>query len=829
MRTCVALALALAGIASGEAPTLAIIHVDRTGYCEVSGGQLPPACLKHPIHDLAMRDAQGRAVGLQVLDDGDGSLGPIDRLRWFAQANPSPHTAMHAYQLRTGGSQLELPATAEARQVPLAPESYFGALPTSDLSVLDGLPPIDHWFVCRLPPAATVVRVPLRLPAGGHPRAVQGQVPVEIVLQGGRHSAASNRVRVCAGETGEGDGTVVSWTGARPHTTTLSVAAARLEAGEATLELTNLNPRQHFNLVGTNLDEVYLDQVRLATPLSYRLADQVWTGPARVVAPLGSSRERLLAGGADFLVITRGPLAEPLAPLLDWRRAGGLRPRVVLLEEILEAFHGGEYVPGAIRAFLREARDRWQPPPRYLLLVGDADRDTDRVRPFESVPTCIVEICGDGGAASDVAHALLDDDPFPDLAVGRFPARTAAEVARLVESTIAYERDLPPGVWRREVALILGEGRFGARVDQALEQMATTMVGSFIPPHLDVSVTFASPGSPYVVAPERFNQTVINRVNAGPALVAYVGHGSPRSLDRLRWEGRRYPILASEHVPEIDCGPGRPVMFIIACSTGHLDDPERSCIAEDLILRPRGPVALIAASRVSYPYPNALLAKEIIDVFLRQGVARLGDGLHACRRLLEEGQGAYRQMIDMAATSLMPAPERMARERLDQILLYNLLGDPALQLALPRGRVRLRAPADLQPGEEAEILGAAVTDGGTPVPAGRVLLTLEIVRTEMLHPLEPLDGLEGEERLAAIARNYERANDKVAAVATGEVEQGTFRLRLEAPADLRPGSYVWKVYVASGAGDAAGSSAVRVGAEPAASPEPPSGDDEGFY
>jgi hypothetical protein len=42
--------------------------------------------------------------------------------------------------------------------------------------------------------------------------------------------------------------------------------------------------------------------------------------------------------------------------------------------------------------------------------------------------------------ASDNWYADLDDDHLPDVAIGRIPADTPAELARIVEKILAYER-----------------------------------------------------------------------------------------------------------------------------------------------------------------------------------------------------------------------------------------------------------------------------------------------------------------------------------------------------------------------------------------------------
>jgi hypothetical protein len=265
-------------------------------------------------------------------------------------------------------------------------------------------------------------------------------------------------------------------------------------------------------------------------------------------------------------------------------------------------------------------------------------------------------------------------------------------------------------------------------------------------------------------------------------------------------------------VDRIECSEGLPVMFVIACSTGHFDDPARPCITEDLLARPRGPVAIVAASRVSYPYANTILAKELINVLLRQGERTLGTGLDRMRGLLgepEEGD-PLRAFIDFGAMSLLPKPELMARERYDQVYLYNLLGDPALQVSLPRGQVELTAPVRSTPGGAVELSASVQAPDGSPMAAGHATVTLEIERSKIAQELEPTAQLTGAAAEAAMERNYERANDKVVWRGAAEVENGELALTIELPGGLAPGKYAWKVYAHGSAGDALGSCPVEI-------------------
>src|SRR5690606_7529639 len=82
----------------------------------------------------------------------------------------------------------------------------------------------------------------------------------------------------------------------------------------------------------------------------------------------------------------------------------------------------------------------------WLLLVGDAPPQHAAVDPHYAVPTfhlpaqVNVKFGSEAELASDLPYADLDNDGVPDLAVGRWTAKSADEVAILVRKTLAYEQ-----------------------------------------------------------------------------------------------------------------------------------------------------------------------------------------------------------------------------------------------------------------------------------------------------------------------------------------------------------------------------------------------------
>lgn len=459
----------------------------------------------------------------------------------------------------------------------------------------------------------------------------------------------------------------------------------------------------------------------------------------------------------DYLVVAPEAWAATLAPLLEAREERGLLPGFASLEAIDATFPGADRA-ARIQALVRHAAESWKRAPRFLLLAGDVH--DARGRPL--LPTFTVPAPTIGTCASDHPYACIDDDLVPDLAVGRFPASTEEELAGMVARTLAYEREVAVGAWRKRFSFVAGEGGFGPALDQLLENVFQQVVEQ-IPDAYEVQLTYKNPRSPYCYPLARFSERVVEQLNEGPLFLTYVGHGHQRSFDR--------DILRIADVGGVEAATA-PIVVVIACSTGHYDDPE-DCIGEALLKRERGPVAFIGSSRVSQPYPNGLLGLGMVSILFEDRELTLGELLMRAKGLvLADPDNPLRGQIDMMAGFFLK-PEEIKEQRAEQLALYNLLGDPALLPAYPDAECSLEAPEKAAPGATIEASGK--------VPGrrdGAVVVRLEVPRASFVEELEPLDGADDE---AVRLRNYARANDKTLVAVEAEVVDGRFEVSLTVP------------------------------------------------
>ncbi|MHC4391053.1 MAG: C25 family cysteine peptidase [Planctomycetota bacterium] len=516
--------------------------------------------------------------------------------------------------------------------------------------------------------------------------------------------------------------------------------------------------------------------------------------PVATAAPMAPKirtvKAPVLPTDAEYLVIAADACADALAPLLAHRRAQGLSVGLARLSDVYRAHGSGNVSAAAVRAFLNARRDD-KTPPRYVLLVGDAAGTRGMGAAESDLPSPLVDTHGNGASASDNVYVAGKDGSTPTAAIGRFPTSDPAVARTLVARTIAYETESAHGPWRRRLNMIAGEGRFGAQVDQAIEGLDTRIFSEHIPAPYELTMTYASARSPYLFVPERLGEKVIERISEGALFVSYTGHGHKEGFDSLRWKGRRYPILALDDVPSVNAAPAkRPIVTITACWTGAFDDPDVEPVGEALFEHEGGPIAVLAASRVSHPFPNALLSKELVSaLFDWEGEApRLGDMIVTAKTASMTGQDPTRQMI--LGTGMMFLGDAMLMNRLiaDNMHLYSLLGDPALRIAFPE-REGLKLEVS-RAGNTVKVTGKLSTEAAKALSTGHAIVTLEVPRDRFATRPAKID-VNDPGAAAKITARYEAANDKALVRVEALVLGGAFEVELEA-AELGKGKYFVK-------------------------------------
>jgi hypothetical protein len=474
-----------------------------------------------------------------------------------------------------------------------------------------------------------------------------------------------------------------------------------------------------------------------------------------------------------------------------------------------------------IRAAIRRVYNgSGRPYPFYVLLLGHAHAWdlVEAYLPAASVPLNLpqahIDEVGYDFIASDDAYALDEGNgDLLSIAFGRVPVINDEEAMRVLDRTRAYETRPPAGAGRVQVELLASESKFGAAFDQTIEVLVKYFVEKHMPEHYRWHMLYGHPGSPYTYPVDGFPKEVARRMEQGALLVTYIGHGSGDYLGpALSEDGRRGRVFDLYDVQRVTDAEDS-LVTMIACSAGEYD--QGWSLAEMLLIRPGGPVATYAASRVTLPAANTILGKDLFKILLNGEAQTAGEWI----RLAEsnyKNPGSDPALSTWLLSRVVPPLYALAIQGnsdetppLDADLVYglqqhayNLFGDPALALTYPRPKLDVRPRFLWQP-----FGGRVAFAGGGELRAGQIVTaTLYTGQAAILPRPVPPDDL--------IAR-YESANDQtVSQVSVRVNDEGKFSGEVLLPPGLPSGHYILESVAVTDNATLVGSHAVYLGWPP---------------
>ncbi|MBN1809552.1 MAG: hypothetical protein JW909_10835 [Planctomycetes bacterium] len=369
----------------------------------------------------------------------------------------------------------------------------------------------------------------------------------------------------------------------------------------------------------------------------------VMAGPAALAAPLRvepAFAGDLASAGEDasYVVVAPKAFRDAALALAAHRAASGINVLAADFEDVCDEFNFGRSGPEGIFGLLSRIR------PRYLLLLGDATSDpldfsASGERDF--VPSCFVH---------DSCSELLSDDPYsrPDgpssygIAVGRLPARSAAEASSLAAKVLQGELDRRPDA----------PAVFVADDDNVSYAETCEAIRTALP--LPAVTAYMGPG---LGAPAARN-ILHGAAAAGARCVFYMGHGG---ADRWASEALLHTSDAASFAP------GHPTAVVaLSCFNASFDGTAAESLGEALMRSPHsGAWNVIGCGGFADSGTQSLFGGE-----LARGVASglaWGDAM-------------------LAAKHAMPA------SALSVLQSFNLMGDPAAGASAEQASVRLISP-----------------------------------------------------------------------------------------------------------------------------------------
>jgi uncharacterized repeat protein (TIGR01451 family) len=368
----------------------------------------------------------------------------------------------------------------------------------------------------------------------------------------------------------------------------------------------------------------------------FMAAQPAWKKPVKITR--SASPGEILNGKTDLLILAHPDFLDAVEPLVKAREAEGLAVRLVNIEDVYAVFNDKIVDPRAIQEYIGHAWESMQA--RYVLLVG-ADTydylDYGGTGSFSFIPTVYAP------THPFVRHTPLDSllgdvngDQRPDVIVGRFPVRSNAEAEALVAKTLAYaNKDYG------KTAIFSADAKDGtlsfAKVSQSWIQN--------LPAGWNVKTAYLEDAGGLASA----RQALIDGINAGQALVNYIGHSSD-----VQWSDQG--LLTLQDAAALT-NTLRPAVFSQwSCFNTYLAWPNNDTLAHALLVYgEQGGSAVIGSATLTGQDVHEALGSRVIAYLVTPGM-RIGDALQAARH-------------DLVLENSMLA---------GLINAYQLLGDPTL-------------------------------------------------------------------------------------------------------------------------------------------------------
>lgn len=269
---------------------------------------------------------------------------------------------------------------------------------------------------------------------------------------------------------------------------------------------------------------------------------------------------------AIYIVYTDTLLPETL-PYIEWKTLKGYK----IYSKSIDSFQSTEEIKDTLRYYYRNHNLK------YVLLVGDSEQ----IPPLENMGT------------SDASYGfLLNDDFYPEVAVGRYSVLSKLDLSNQIQKTIQYEKN-SSGNWQSRAVMAGSDqgpgdnGEFDKEhlriVKDSLSKIGIQTIAELYD-GTDTIDDLDAIGDP--------TSTMLTQViNNGVGHFYYMGHGTNGSLTTTHYR--------TEHVSTLQNSVAFPISVIGGCSVGKFDN--NTCLAESFMRaynngKPTGTVLMWAAA-----------------------------------------------------------------------------------------------------------------------------------------------------------------------------------------------------------------------------------------
>ena len=356
----------------------------------------------------------------------------------------------------------------------------------------------------------------------------------------------------------------------------------------------------------------------------------------------------------------------------------GLRVNIVPADELYNEFSSGTPDANAYRRYMKMLYDRAESEadmPRYLLLMGDGAWDNRMVSTaWRNYDPDEFLLCYESDNSFSETDCYVSDDYFcmlddgeggrllgsdrADVAVGRFPVRTAAEAKVMVDKAISYRSGAYAGSWQNTLCFMADDGNNNMH----MADMDTSVVRRVVNFYPDYNIqkiywdAYIRSSSATGFSYPDVTRLIKQQMQSGALVMNYMGHGAPYCLSHEQ------VVKLSDFAAQSSMG--MPLWVTASCDIMPFDGQEEN-IGETSVLNSHGgAIAFFGTTRTVYAHYNRYMNKA----FMTHVLGRT-DGV----------RNSIGEAVRLAKNELISSGSDLSANKLQ----YTLLGDPALTLAAP--------------------------------------------------------------------------------------------------------------------------------------------------
>ena len=342
-------------------------------------------------------------------------------------------------------------------------------------------------------------------------------------------------------------------------------------------------------------------------------------------AELPSFNEMRLLSRADLMIVAHPNFISPkLMDYIKFKQDLGLTVKLVNWLDLVAKYGHGNAIPETLDSYLLSIEHSLRP--KHVLLVGGHTYDYTNVLGqgvVNFIPAHYRKVGMFQYTPSDNVYADIDADNLPDLAIGRWPVRTQAELDRIIDKSMAWQL-LADGNALPERVLLIAQGKDGQNLD--FEGSLESQVVSNLD-HSDgllavdrVYLDQVDGDSPVQDARARLADVI----HDGARIVSFAGHASNQGWG---FQG----IVNTSVINDLN-NVGKPtVVMPLACYTTDYQSMSTNTLAHQWLFAGRhGAVAVHGATSLGEYRNNGLFAERFMKA--AKGSKTLGGAIMQAKR-----------------------------------------------------------------------------------------------------------------------------------------------------------------------------------------------------